>query len=150
MKLIQTLILSSILIVSTAVMAQNKPIQNFDKRVKLALLLIDKQPTIKNIKSILPKGFILDSTNVSGYYITSKDKIQLFAIINKETGRIASVEFCENNNLLKEVQDYIEKELKYTPFGGSEDCYYYSKGNSSLRLCPTKEGIMVYIDNVLQ
>lgn len=147
-NIIRFILISIISIVSTTVPAQNKTMENFDKRVKLALLLIEKQPGYKNIKSVFPKGFTLDSTTVSGYYISSKDRIQMFSLLNNETKRIASVEFCENKIFLKEIQDYVEKELKYIPFGGSEDCYYYNKDNSSLRLCPTKEGIMVYIDKV--
>ena len=147
MKTIKLFIINIFLIVSISANAQNKIIQNFDKRVQLAYLIIDKQPTGKNIKSILPDGFILDSVNATGYYITYTDKIQIIAYLYKDTERTVAVGFYENNESKKEIYDYTEKEMKYVFTASEHMCDYYKKGNSSIRFCPNmNKGLMAYIE----
>lgn len=129
--------------------AQIGTIRNFDIKVKLAQLILEKQPGAKDIKNFLPEGFILDSINATGYYITYTDKIQIIAWLYKDTERTVGVSFYENNDAKKEIYEYTEKELNYTFIASEHMCDYYNKGNSSIRFCPgMNEGLMVYIENI--
>jgi hypothetical protein len=141
--------MNSILMLNIVAIAQNKIIQNFGEKVKLAQLILDKQPIIKDIKNILTDGFIIDSINATGYYIEYADKIQIVAYLYKGTERTVAIGFYEKNDSKKEIYDYTEKEMKYVYTASEHMCDYFNKGNSSIRFCPNmNEGLMVYIEKI--
>lgn len=149
MNIIKFLLISVIIMTNVSAMAQTKTIQNFDQRVSIAHLIIEKQPTARELKSVLIPGFTLDSANATGYYITSPDKVQMVAYFYKDTERTVYVGFYENNDDRKEIYEYIEKNLKYIFTASEHMCDYYSKEKSSIRFCPgMKEGLMVHVEKI--
>lgn len=138
------LIISSVLVV-----AQTNKLQYFVQRLSLANLIIEKQPTVREIKSVLIPGFTLDSANATGYYITCPDKVQMVAYLYKDTERTVFVGFYENNEDRKEIYEYMEKGLKYIYTASEHMCDYYLKEKSSIRFCPgMKEGLMVHVEKI--
>lgn len=147
MKAKTLFLVGGIFISSITAIAQNNYTQNFDKRVKMAHLILEKQPTTAYIKSILTDGFTLDSANATGFYITCPDKIQIVAYLYKDTERTVAVGFYEKNEEQKEIYDFTANELKYTYIASEHMCDYYKKDNSSIRFCPNlNEGLMVYVE----
>ena len=135
------------LAVSIPAIAQNNYTQNFDKRVKMSHIILEKQPTTANIKDILTDGFKLDSANTTGYYITCPDKIQIIAYLYLGTERTVAVGFYEKNEAKKDIYDFTANELKYTYIASEHMCDYYKKEESSIRFCPNmNKGLMVYIE----
>jgi hypothetical protein len=147
MNAIKLLTICALIIANVSAMAQTKTIQNFDQRVSLAHLIIEKQPTVREIKSLLIPGFTLDSANATGYYITCHDKVQMVAYLYKDTERTVYVGFYENNEDRKEIYEYMDKGLKYIYTASEHMCDYYSKEKSAIRFCPgMKEGLMVSVE----
>lgn len=147
MKTITLFLFIGILIANITASAQNNYAQNFDKRVKMAHLILEKQPTAANIKGTLTDGFTLDSANATGFYVICPDKIQIIAYLYLGTERTVAVGFYEKNEAQKDIYDYTANELKYTYIASEHMCDYYKKDNSSIRFCPNmNEGLMVYIE----
>lgn len=121
---------------------------NFEDKVKMAQLIIEIQPTKYNIKNILLEGFVLDSINTTGYFISYSDNIQLIAYLYKDTERIVAVGFYENNDNEKEIYYYVANEMKYLFSASQRMCDYFNNEKLSIHFCPnTNKGLMVYIQN---
>jgi hypothetical protein len=147
MNTLKSLFFGTLLIASISPMAQTKTVENFNKRVKMAQLILEKQPKATQIKSLLTEGFTLDSANAVGYYIKCPDNIQMVATLYKDTERTVALWFYEKNEAQKEIYDYAEKALKFVYFGSEHMCDYYNNEVLSLRFSPKMDlGLLVYIE----
>ena len=147
MNTLKSLLLGTIFMATFVAMAQTLTVENFNKRVKMAQLILEKQPKANEIKSLLPEGFKLDSTNTSGYYIHCPDRIQMVATWYKGTQRTVGLWFYEKDEAKKEIYEFVEKTLKFVYFGSEHMCDYYYNDALSLRFCPNMDlGLMVYIE----
>jgi hypothetical protein len=147
MNTLKPLVLGTILMATMATMAQTNTVVNFAKRVYMTRLILEKQPKAYEIKSLLPEGFKLDSTNAVGYYIKCPDNIQMVAALYKDTERTVALWFYEKDEAQKEIYEYVEKTLKFVYFGSEHMCDYYNNEVLSLQFCPNMNlGLMVYIE----
>ncbi|MEI8203476.1 MAG: hypothetical protein WCH34_10720 [Bacteroidota bacterium] len=127
--------------------AQNQLQKEFDAKIKMAYLILEKQPTHQNLKNVLTADFTIDSTNEMCYYIKYLSKTQLVVYLYKDSERTVAVEFYEQNKNKLEIYGYTAKALNYEWIASEHMCDYYKNEQQSIRFCPgMTKGLSVYVE----
>lgn len=149
MKALRPLFMVIILFVNTSLFAQNNFEPGFDKKMKMAMLIMEQQPGKEAIKDILTEGFALDSITNSGYYMSYMEqntKSLLTVFLNQTTTKVEAAEFYVKGNLAEknDISNYLETELKFVYSESKRNVDYYIKDKISVRLSIIGPNILVH------
>ena len=146
MKLLSIII---VLILAIGAKSQNIILKDFDNKFKMAELILEKQPTAKNVKNVLTEGITVDSVTATGYYLKYTDKSSMVAYLYKDTERTVYLSFYEKSDNKKLIYDHVKNDMKFIFVASEHMRDYFNNGKISLQISPgMKEGMLVHIEKV--